>query len=325
MPLYLTPTNNLGQLIVQAQASYSRITALLPVERWSDVDSLSEPIRQEIFSKCFDLSKYFDAIDEITDQFALSLDAPVMRLSEGHVEFYRNVLSPQREKISDLMWKALGLGSIDFGPALADSEHTKSTGKEVWRFIAFAIDRCDIDVEEGELEVCSEEAFKGAQKLLHSRVFSPDEWLARLRHVEPLLTEKSGDDLPTFVRHRFREVFDSFLIGHFAATIALSRALLEFALLQNANRLGYEAYRRTRTAAGKATKAEAKRLGELINLASEHQPELEIEMRALKRMADRVLHPREHVNVSEFPRTSGKDALKAVTSIQSIIHRLYLA
>lgn len=73
-----------------------------------------------------------------------------------------------------------------------------------------------------------------ARKVMESKLiaFDPDAWLDRLGQLPPIRTSTSHAALPPSIRIRLRELYQVYTFGCWIAVISLSRATLEYALLE---------------------------------------------------------------------------------------------
>jgi hypothetical protein len=138
--------------------------------------------------------------------------------------------------------------------------------------------------------------------------------------LHPVSGENTEQRLPSNIRIRISELYRSFILGNFLAALALSRAILEYALRENCPRLDIDAYRRI----GRTSSKRARRLGELVQEVSEKLPVLKLSMETVVEAGNRALHPEKKDKLVLAPDQQHDLALKSVNAIRDVIEKLYL-
>ena len=160
---------------------------------------------------------------------------------------------------------------------------------------------------------------EGAQEIIdHPLVgFRPDEWHQNLRLLEPVLSGQPKTMIPQRIQLRLFNAYQGFVINQWFGVIALSRAILEDAILTRAVRLGINLY---------STSPDGKRsyfkLGKLIYLVSKKHPRLKNDMETIKRAGDRILHPKKP-DVTSHPCIFRIEALECLQGIKRIVEYVY--
>jgi hypothetical protein len=155
--------------------------------------------------------------------------------------------------------------------------------------------------------------------VVYSTFFSPDEWLQNADELQPVLGEKADYRVPSNVRQRVREVYRSFVLGNYLASIALSRAILEYALADRGGRLGIQVY-----SSDPCFPNRVRRLSQLVEDASERLPGLQFAMESIVEAGNKTLHPKKRDNLVLLPHVVRSLAHDSVHAIREVVEVLYL-
>jgi len=102
------------------------------------------------------------------------------------------------------------------------------------------------------------------------------------------------------------------------STIAMSRALLEYAILERSRSLGFDAYETTGD--GKRPK----RLARLVYVVAEKFPDAKEDLETVQSYGNEVMHPIKKGNVEVFPAMKDQ-ALDCLSRLRRILTVLYTA
>ncbi len=161
-------------------------------------------------------------------------------------------------------------------------------------------------------------------KIMRKSYFRPDDWENNEKDLSPIIVTEEMNRIPTHIQKRIHEIYHSFIFGNWMSVIALSRCLLEYALIDRKDSLKIEVYNNDDT----------KPLVELAKLASESSPTLKDSMHQIRKYGNEILHP-PFDNASDKNQVSdlgkmralippGKDtAKKCIKEINKIISTLY--
>jgi hypothetical protein len=159
---------------------------------------------------------------------------------------------------------------------------------------------------------------RGAAEILDSELiaFSPEEWHRNLSLLAPLLSARPFKNFPAQVRLRVEEVYRSFVFGNWLSVLALTRSLLEYSIHDNLRKLGIKAHWET------TPKPREKKLGELIDEASTHYPEMVGEaMKRIRQSGNEYLHPKRRTTEQLFSRR--EEAMNRIKDLVLVIEILY--
>jgi hypothetical protein len=161
-----------------------------------------------------------------------------------------------------------------------------------------------------------------AYEVFDSRLiaFEPDLWLDRAAQLAPIRTDRKNVLLPVHVRLRLEELFRAYVFGCWLSIFALSRALVEYAILDNLHKFGVDAL----WPADRNGKRREKTLEHLIDGVAIHLPEIKISMDEIRTHGNEYLHPKPSRLSKEnlFQRErSAKDVLIAVLSVTEALYR----
>jgi len=144
--------------------------------------------------------------------------------------------------------------------------------------------------------------------------FNPDAWLANERAISPVIVARDSDKISRHIKERIDEIHQSFVFSNWMSAIALSRCLLEYALIDRKplfeKRLG-------RKIDIRVNKMRAKPISDLVDIASEAFPELGESMGIVVEYGHEVMHPFRRVIPSR------NRAKHCVDEIGKIIGTLY--
>ena len=152
--------------------------------------------------------------------------------------------------------------------------------------------------------------------------FCPDLWLERADELVPIRTNKRDVLLPIHVRLRIDELYKAYVFGCWLSVLALTRAILEYAILDNLHKFAIEA---SWPALGRDMKGKEKRLVQLIDEVGTYLPDLKDSMKKVRDYGNDYLHPKKSRVSKEMllqRQAAAKDALFAVVGV---VEGLYLA
>ena len=162
-------------------------------------------------------------------------------------------------------------------------------------------------LERNEYDVESDFEFKKTESLLESNWFMPDAWLANISDLPDLILPASIV-LPKGLRKRLEAAYAAYIFGIWLAVISMSRATLEFALKDRADQFGI--------------KLNDNNLVDLCNLYQRHFPELEQDLKYIRKSGNAILHPKVNQKIIEYPQ-SQQTARKVLRSLSSVMEAIY--
>jgi hypothetical protein len=152
--------------------------------------------------------------------------------------------------------------------------------------------------------------------------FDPDSWLDRARELVPIRTHKKDVLLPSHVRLRIEELNRAYIFGCWLSVLALSRAILEYAVLDNIHKFEIKP---TWPAVGRDQKGKAKKLADLIEDLAPHVPALSKGMDKLRDYGNDYMHPKKSQMSKETLFQCKSAAQDAVKTVVDVVEGLYLA
>lgn len=233
-------------------------------------------------------------------------------------DWYKNTYPRISQKASFLMKRHLlaHWDVADVAPAStvsADSgERIKIAFSKIADFANEYLDGLDGDKFEERVEDDGLDA--PVCKIIISRpYFEPDAW--KENEIFPIVVTQNLGEIPRHISQRVEEIQRSFIFGNWMAVVALSRCLLEFALIEKADTLRIKVY-----AEGKAL---PRRLCSLIEDAKKTFPELAKSMDRIREQGNHIMHRASGAtNVTHLPLR--KDAAEmCFKDIATIIGTLY--
>lgn len=275
--------------------------------------------RQRIKELLGKLVTLLASIDEVfSSHLGKADDSPIMQLSSGLKEFYTEVLEPNSNKLREIYWDITGLAELK---ALLEGLNPSRAKRPIANAVSWALERWLTMLEEGELEEWLERGFEleAALDLVNKGFFAPDFWLENSRLLRPVLVDRPLNIVPSHVQYRLREIYRAFTYGLWMSAIALSRSVAEYAIINNAPRLGFDpTYERK-------GKKQFKPFQLLIGEVAETRPELRIPLETLRNTGNRILHPKKKRNVEiiSMPKVMRDEALECVTRTRFVVESLY--
>jgi hypothetical protein len=170
-----------------------------------------------------------------------------------------------------------------------------------------------------DTEEFSEEALNATNRLIYSSFFRPDEWLRNADQIEPVLGVAAEQRIPSNVRIRLKELYRSFILGNYLSAIALSRAILEYALVDRSAKIGINSLSDDPRYPNRTRK-----LGLLVEDAGEQRPELKLDMESIVDAGNMTLHPKKKDNLVLLPGVLRDYALTSLKAVRGIVEKLYL-
>ena len=150
--------------------------------------------------------------------------------------------------------------------------------------------------------------------VIQRHYFRPDDWIANEEELLPIFVTRDLRKIPTRIKQRVEEIYLSFTFGNVMSTIALSRCLLEYAIVERKSLLKIEVYFDN-------DKTRIRPLSNLISDTEKAFPELKASMNHIRKAGNGVMHP-PYKKVYNLPPTK-KTAKECVDGITQIISTLY--
>ena len=135
--------------------------------------------------------------------------------------------------------------------------------------------------------------------ILGKHFFKPDAWIENEEDCPPFFVAK---EVPRHVRYRISEIRNSFIFGNWMSVIALSRCLLEYAIIDRKDFLKLDIYE---------DNGNTKQLAVLINSSCQVTPELKFDMHLIRKKANEIMHP----SRESYPNNNNKGLAQIVALI----------
>ena len=151
-----------------------------------------------------------------------------------------------------------------------------------------------------------DESLSGCEKITSKRYFKPDNWMANEKELSPIIVTEEMKKIPAHIQKRVHEIYHSFIFDNWMSAIALSRCLLEYALIH-----------RNKKTEIKDDTGRIKPIRELASITEQAFPELKDSMDIVIEYGNYVMHP--------FRKTipSKNLAKHCIEEINKIISTLY--
>lgn len=182
---------------------------------------------------------------------------------------------------ADLFWEGHGRFGLA-GAMIGDLRSDLLTD-----FIHFCVQRAEgVWTLQDEDYPFSENEERLALGLINANWFKPSEWIDNQRMVRPVFVARDSR-IPAHVLIRLEEISRSCVFGNWLAAIALCRSVIEYAIVNCSDRMGFEVS--VDLPDGRVLQ---KTLSELISEASDRIPEIEEPAKEVARIGNEALHPR---------------------------------
>jgi len=146
--------------------------------------------------------------------------------------------------------------------------------------------------------------------------FQPDEWLDRAQHIRPVRSHKENFQLPSQIRLRLEELYRAYIFGLWLSVLALSRAILEYAIDDNLNKFQIER---------EWNPGKRKRLSELIEELERPLSRHKDAMSRIRDSGNDYLHPKK-TDVSKALLTQRQATARSIlVDLIEVVEALYLA
>ena len=300
-------------MLALAKQQFNELIAIRPLDRLAQGDR-GTPAQAERAKKL--LENLFRVTTKIQQEFRSRMagqDSIVMTLSEGNAKFLREVLLPNLGALGQAFF-----ADSPFLFELFENEHKlpplspyRGMRDAVW----FTADYTDIMMEDDDERRHNVDA---VFELVNQPWFVPDQWDTNLRALRPLILEIEEKKIPTRIRVRLSEVHRSFTYGAWMACIALSRAVVEFALIDRAPALGYLA-----SQVNEYGQDEYLTLNQLTKRVCAVRPELDADLQTLRKAGNQILHPKKHQNIIPTPKILREEAYACVAATTRVLESVY--
>ncbi|MGR3914681.1 MAG: hypothetical protein OD918_09240 [Gammaproteobacteria bacterium] len=121
------------------------------------------------------------------------------------------------------------------------------------------------------------------ENLQYEKYFNPDEWVANRKDLSPIIVARDLKKIPVHIRARVEEIYHSYIFGNWMSAIAMSRCLLEYAIVDETSLLKIENLY--------DEKRQLRPLVDLIADVKEPHTELVPSMTHIRKAGNSVMHP----------------------------------
>ncbi len=168
--------------------------------------------------------------------------------------------------------------------AIKDSEYPLGrvmySALDFWKNTHYISDESEGEFDKWNISRCIE--------IINKPYFNIDDWDNNEMDLSPVVVTEEINRIPTHIQKRNYEIYHSFIFGNWMSVIALSRCLLEYALIHRKSLLEKRLNRKIEI---KDHKGRTKRIGELAEIATESFPELGESMENVIAYGNYVMHP----------------------------------
>lgn len=300
----------LDNLLAELKELYTQICQLVPPGASAEETPVPDERKRVIVTLIHHLLLHDKQIDGILK--ASSLDGLPQPVSTELLRFYREQLIPDKKRLQNLFLDWIGLPNVDID---LGKVHPSTEDAPIWHILVSGFDGWSGD----ESGAFSTEELDTAGQLLFSSFFEPDQWMRNSHELHPVSGEGADRLLPSNIRVRVRELYHSFVLGNYLAAIALTRAMLEYAIVEYAARLDIKPY-----FTDQIGRKRNRRLRELVEELSEKIPILRLPMETIIDAGNRTLHPEQKDRLVLLPDMLHDVALDSISATRDVLEQLYL-
>jgi hypothetical protein len=218
--------------IALAEQQYRELLLIRSIEQLANGDLGKGSQRLRVEALLDKLTSLLVQIQGALSERVRSGETPIMSLTPSHTQFLRTELLPHAKLIQKAFFRAGGLDALF--DELFETEESPSS-HAIKNAFWFTAEYADILLDADDERRISVEI---AQDTLDQQWFQPDFWSSNLRMLRPALVGKDERAIPLRIKVRLAEMQKAFVFGAWMATIALCRAIAEFALIERAPSLG---------------------------------------------------------------------------------------
>lgn len=300
-------TARLNSCIHQSLLLIEHLRSLLPNLHADEVKTLGVEHKRLVATLAVSL---WQAMAEVETAFKrAALDGAAVAASSTGVEKYRERVQPYTTEIGPIL---VALADIEPDSTALPPEECNTP---VLNILESGLDFWRLDADDGGDQFSHKDLVR-AERLLSSEFFEPDRWLSNSEALPLIVGDKADIKLNMPLRQRLRELYHSFVLGNDYATLALSRSILEYVLIDRAGALGFDPH---------GSDGKIKRLSWLIDDAAAVHPEIKAAMESVRDAGNMVMHPGGHkTNVTSLPGALKFAALESTKAVRSIVESLYL-
>lgn len=306
----MTQTAELNSRLQECQQIYQRVIGMAGDLAGLRVSDIPTDRRVAFANDVCSLSLALIALGRLL--VAKNLSEAIGEVASGPWKFYREVIEPNKSHIARLASDVLQ--AIGYDIRQEDIE-LGGKGDKVANILFSGLDYWRLDDSE-----YTEQELDEVEQVLQAPWFAPDRWIQNASKVLPVLGPKAKQVMPSSLRIRIEELTRCYLFDNHLSVIALARAILEYALIDRASKLGINPKKQDQQ------KSEYKRLGRLVEEVAESRPELKTAMEQIVEAGNRTLHPRkdrEHIML--LPEYLRGQAFCSIQAIHQVVHELYLS
>ncbi len=300
----------LNSVLAQLRELYARLRQLLPEGFGADHIPTADEQKREIVTAIHFLLLNARRVDSLLK--GASLDGLAQPMNTELLQWFRERLIPERSEFQKIFLELIGLPNIEID---LDKVHPRTEQAPIWNILVSGLDFWKLN--EGE-EFTTEE-LDSAEHFLYSSFFEPDQWMQNLEELQPVAGEDADRRVPSNIRVRVRELYRSFVLGNHLAAIALTRAMLEYAIVEHAPRLGIIPYFTDNRGRNRT-----RRLRELVDEISVRMPNLNLSMETIVEAGNRTLHPEQQDRLVLSPDRLHDLALDSINAIRDVVEQLYV-
>lgn len=151
--------------------------------------------------------------------------------------------------------------------------------------------------------------------------FEPDAWLERAQQLTPIRSGRTNFSLPGQVRIRLQELYRAHVFGLWLSVLALSRSILEYAILDNAAKFQID----PKWPPDRYGQRRDKKLSHLIDELAPHLPGHMQSMEILRELGNDYIHPAKSDASKALMFRTETNAKRALELLVDVVETIYMS
>lgn len=306
--------DQLKEEIRELRANYQELERILPFDTLTGEQVAVHPKSKDFLSHLEKVLNGSKRVENFMRKWVLQEQKAMLLLPDEDKQYLETVVRSRYVKVRELFiqyhpdgWWEDFVGELEPAEVGKDSTDIALTMTASLNFYDDTVDEDDdrrIDVFD----------FTGAEEVVESPYFTPDQWRSNAIALQPVTQREHDALIPADARRRLEATYASFVFGNWFACVAMARTALEYALRSRAATTGATSY-----PSGSFEKEES--LDLLIRrIVDKGFSELFDPMERIRKRGNAVMHPTKIRTLSSPDRQA---ALGVVRDLRYCIEKLF--
>lgn len=226
--------DQLTEEIRKLRATYRELERILPFDALTGEHVAVHPKSQDLLSRLEKVMNGSKQVESFLRKWVLQERKAMLLLPGEDKQYLENVVRPRYPKVRELFINYHPDGWWEEFAGENEASDVASSSKEIAFTLTASLNFYDYTVDEDDDRRIDVFDFAGAEDVVESPYFVPDQWRSNAIALQPV-TQKEHDALiPIDVRKRLDATYASFVFGNWFACVAIARSALEYALRSRA-------------------------------------------------------------------------------------------